>query len=334
MNLAPLRPFAILLLAVCAACAGPQPQAPLPEPPAPAPLPPPKVALVLGGGGARGFAHIGVLKMLDAQGLKPDLIVGTSAGSVAGALYAFGYNGFDLQQMAFDLDRATITDWSMFGKGLIRGDALQNFVNQAVRNKPIEQLPIPFACVATRVDTGQPVLFQRGNVGQAVRASSSVPGVFQPTAIGALEYVDGGLVSPVPVRYAKQLGATFIIAVDVATPPAGTATTGKLDTVMRTFEIMGQSLRDAELPQADVIIRPDLTGISSSNFETKSQAILQGERAALAAMPAIRAKLNERMSPTMPVRPLPAPMVAPAPTAATPPATLNPRASLPPPALN
>lgn len=322
-----LRAGWLLALALVAAC-GSAPTAPEPSPPVPQPLPPPKVALVLGGGGARGFAHVGVLKMLDTQGLRPDLIVGTSAGSVAGALYAAGYSGFDLQQMAFDLDRATIADWSMFGKGLIRGEALQGFVNQAVKNRPIEALGIPFACVATRVDTGQAVLFQRGNVGQAVRASSSVPGVFQPTTIGALEYVDGGLVSPVPVRYAKQLGATFIIAVDVATPPAGTATTGKLDVVMRTFEIMGQSLRDAELPQADVIIKPDLTGISSSNFESKQLAILQGERAALAAMPQIRARLAERMAP--PLLPLQA-----APPAAAGAATAAPQAlpSRPPPAL-
>ena len=296
----PTRVLACLLLILCAACATPPP-VPVVETPPPLP-PPPKVALVLGGGGARGFAHVGVLKMLDAQGLKPDLIVGTSAGSVAGALYAAGYSGFDLQEMAFALDRATIADWSMFGKGLIRGEALQNFVNQSVKNRPIEALDIPFACVATRVDTGQAVLFQRGNVGQAVRASSSVPGVFEPVVIGGAEYVDGGLVSPVPIRYARQLGADFVVAVDVSTPPANTATTGKLDLLMRSFEIMGQSIRAAELPQADVVIRPDLTGISSSNFESKQQAILQGERAALAAMPAIRARLAARMSPPLPTQ--------------------------------
>lgn len=322
-----LRAGCVLALALVAAC-GATPTAP--EPPSPIPQqapPPPKVALVLGGGGARGFAHVGVLKMLDTQGLRPDLIVGTSAGSVAGALYAAGYNGFDLQQMAFDLDRATIADWSMFGKGLIRGEALQSFVNQAVKNRPIEALGIPFACVATRVDTGQAVLFQRGNVGQAVRASSSVPGVFQPTVIGAVEYVDGGLVSPVPIRYAKQLGADFVIAVDVSTPPNSAATTGKLDVVMRTFEIMGQSIRDAELPQADVVIKPDLSGISSSDFESKQLAILQGERAALAAIPQIRARLAERMAPPL----LPAQTAAPAAS----PATAAPRTipSRPPPAL-
>ena len=274
---------------------------------------------MLGGGGARGFAHVGVLKMLDAQGLKPDLIVGTSAGSVAGALYAAGYNGFDLQQMAFALDRATLADWSMFGKGLIRGDALQAFITDAVKRRPIEQLQIPFACVATRVDTGQAVLFQRGSVGQAVRASSSVPGIFEPTRIGGHEYVDGGLVSPVPIRYARQLGADIVIAVDVSTPPNPAATTGKLDVLMRSFEIMGQAIRAAELPQADVVIKPDLTGITSANFETKQQAILQGERAALAAMPKIREVLGARLNPQLPARVPSPPLAAPA----APPPALN-----------
>lgn len=296
-----LLPVLALSLAACAA----QPPAPEPLPPPPPPKPL-KIALVLGGGGARGFAHVGVLKMLDAQGLKPDFVVGTSAGSVAGALYAAGFNGFDLQQMAFELDRATVADWSMFGKGLIRGEALQAFINKIAGNRSIEQLKIPFACVATRLDTGQGVLFQRGNLGMAVRASSSVPGVFQPTVINGIEYVDGGLVSPVPIRYAKQLGADFVIAVDVSTPPSSAATEGKLDVLMRTFDIMGQSIRAAELPQADVIIRPDLANITASNFETKQQAILQGERAAFAAMADIRAKLGARMAPPLVPAPVPA----------------------------
>ncbi|HEY0914127.1 MAG TPA: patatin-like phospholipase family protein [Solimonas sp.] len=321
MNTLPflLRGLGLALLLSLAGCNTPAPIPPPPveqPPPPPPPPPPPKVALVLGGGGARGFAHVGVLKMLDAQGLKPDMVVGTSAGSVAGALYAAGFNGFDLQEMAFALDRATVADWSMFGKGLIRGEALQNFINNAVKQKPIEKLKIPFACVAARLDSGEGVLFQRGNLGQAVRASSSVPGVFQPVQIGGHEYVDGGLVSPVPIRYARQMGATFIIAVDVSTPPAGTASEGKFDVLMRTFDIMGQSIRAAELPQADIIIKPDLGRITATDFESKQMAILQGERAALAAMPQIRDKLAARMSP--PVVPAPVPAVSPAPLTTTP----------------
>lgn len=279
------------LLTACASTPAPAPEASLP----PAPKPPPKIALVLGGGAVRGFAHIGVIKMLDALDIKPDLIVGTSAGSVAGALYAAGYDGFTLQEMAFDLDQSMVADWSVFGKGLIKGQALEDYINRAVGNKGIEQLKRPFACVATQLRSGQGILFQRGNVGMAVRASSSVPGVFEPVLINGVEYVDGGLVSPVPIKYARQLGADFIIAVDVASTPSREEADSKLAILLKTFTIMGQSIRDAELPLADVVITPKLDQIASTDFEGKHKAILAGERAALAALPQIREKLRAKI---------------------------------------
>jgi NTE family protein len=269
-------------------------------PPTPVPPKPPKIALVLGGGAVRGFAHIGVLKMLQSQGIVPDMVIGTSAGSVAGALYASGYSGYELQRIAFDLDKATVADVTLFGKGLLKGDALQNFINKAVGGKNIEDLKIPFACVATRLDTGEAVLFQRGNIAVAVRASSAVPGVFQPAIINGAEYVDGGLVSPVPVRYARQMGANFIIAVDVSSPPAKETSTGTMDILMRSYDIMGKSIRDLELPQADVLIRPDLSHVNSSELEGKHLAILEGEKAAEAQIPQIREKLRARMSAVAP----------------------------------
>lgn len=269
----------------------------LPTPPTPIPPKPPKIALVLGGGAIRGFSHIGVIKVLQAEGIVPDMVVGTSAGSVAGALYAAGLSGYDMQGIAFEIDKATVMDWSVFGKGMLKGEALQDFVNKAVGNKSIENLKIPFACVATRLDTGEAVLFQRGNVGTAVRASSSVPGVFEPVTINGVEYVDGGLVSPVPVRYAKQMGADFIIAVDVSSPPSAAPTTGKVDVLMRTFDIMGKSIRNWELPLADVLVRPDLSRVSSTDIEAKHQAILEGERAMQAAIPQLREKLRQRQLP-------------------------------------
>jgi NTE family protein len=291
-----IRVFAPLLLAsfvlALSACAMPSPQPP------PIDVKPPKIALVLGGGAVRGFAHIGVLKALQAQGIKPDIVVGTSAGSIAGALYAADLSGFDMQRIAFDLDKATVADVSLFGKGLLKGDALQNFINKIVSNKNIEDLSIPFACVATRLDTGEAVLFQRGNVGLAVRASSAVPGVFQPAIINGVEYVDGGLVSPVPVRYAKQMGAEFIIAVDVSSPPSQGSASGTVDVLMRSYDIMGRSIRDLELPLADIVIRPDLTHIRSGDLEGKHLAILEGERAAQAAIPQIKEKLQARMTTT------------------------------------
>lgn len=293
-----LRYGLLCLLGTLSACSTtPTTAPPAPEPVivAPPPPPPPKIALVLGGGAARGFAHIGVIKMLDALQIKPDLIVGTSAGSVAGALYAAGYDGFALQEIAFDLEQSMVTDWSLFGKGLIKGQALEDYINRAVSNKGIEQLKRPFACVATQMRTGQPILFQRGNVGRAVRASSSVPGVFEPVIINGEEYVDGGLVSPLPIRFAKQLGADFIIAVDVSSLASREEALGKLSMLLKTYTIMGQSIRDAELPLADVVITPKQDLITSTDFDSKHKAILAGERAALAAIPLIREKLKAKI---------------------------------------
>ena len=151
-------------------------------------------ALVLGGGAARGFAHIGVIKALEAQGIVPEIVVGTSAGSVVGSLYASGLNGFALQKTALAMDEATISDWALplFSKstGLLKGEALQSYVNKAVNNVPIEKLKLRFGAVATDLKTGQPILFSRGNTGMAVRASSSVPSVFQPVVIGNKSYVE------------------------------------------------------------------------------------------------------------------------------------------------
>ncbi len=252
---------------------------------------PPVVALALGGGAARGFAHVGVIKMLESQGIKFDLIIGTSAGSVVGALYASGINGFQLQEITFDLERAAFADWQFFNRGLLRGEKLQNFVNEKIGKRKIEQLPRRFAAVAAKLRTGEAVVFQTGDVGLAVRASSAIPGVFQPAIIDNDEYVDGGTVSPVPIRFARQLGADVVIAVDVSAPVEEAREDTTLGTVLKAFDIMGSSLRRTELPLADVVITPDVHGIRAADFESKQRAILAGEKSALAAMPAIRAAI-------------------------------------------
>lgn len=253
---------------------------------------PPKVALVLGGGAVRGFAHVGVIKVLEAQGITPDLVVGTSAGSVVGALYAAGFSGFELQKISFRLEEDSVGDWIIPDRGFIKGEALQNFINKVVRNQPIEKLRKPFAAVATDLQSGEMVVFQRGNTGQAVRASSSVPGVFQPVSINGREYVDGGLVSPVPVRVARKLGADVVIAVDISARPRYANIAGYTDILLQTFGIMGQAISSNELPDADVVIRPNTTGFGSADFEKKHEAIMEGEKAAQAALPLIRQKLQ------------------------------------------
>ena len=271
------------------------------EPPAattPAPAVPRKirVGLALGGGAARGFAHIGVIKALESHGIVPDLVVGTSAGSLVGALYAAGHNGQTLHKMAIEMDEGAISDWSVpffsGATGVIKGEGLQNYVNRAVHGQPIEKLKIPFGAVATDLKSGQPILFRRGNTGAAVRASSSVPGVFKPVRIGTVDYVDGGLVSPVPASYARKMGADFVIAVNISAQPEAQPASGAFEILLQTFAIMGQSLNQYELKQADIVIRPELATMKGSDFQNRSVAIAAGERAALAAMPELRRRLQ------------------------------------------
>lgn len=278
--------FATLLLGACTHASKP---APVVAPPmAPVKL---KIGLALGGGAAKGFAHIGVIKMLEASGIHPDVVAGTSAGSVVGALYASGMDAFALQQTAFGLDEAKIRDVRLFSGGLVQGQALQDYVNQLVHKQPIEQLKMSFAAVSTELETGTRTVFVRGNTGRAVRASSSIPGVFEPVEIHGKHYVDGGVVSPIPVDAARQLGADFVIAVDISAAPDGSNPQDMMGIVGQSIDIMGRQLAAQESARAEVLIRPDLRGIGPTDFEQKNQAILAGEKAALAAIPAIRAKL-------------------------------------------
>jgi NTE family protein len=259
----------------------------------PRPPRPPRIGLALGGGAARGFAHIGVIQVLEEAGIKPDLVVGTSAGSLVAALYAAGRSGAELGGLAQTMDEGAITDWSFPGRGVIRGEALARYVREQTAGRAIEQMRLPLGIVATDLDSGAPVLFQRGDAGAAVRASSAVPAVFQPVRIGTREYVDGGLVSPVPVRFARQMGAELVIAVDISTPPEGAATGDAIRMLLQTFAIMGRSISAYELRDAELVLRPRLQGVGSVDFAARSRAIAAGREAALAQLPALRLKLAE-----------------------------------------
>jgi NTE family protein len=256
----------------------------------------PIIGLALGAGAARGFAHVGVIKALESQGIRPDIVVGSSAGSVIAALLASGATGNELNRLALNLDEATIADWGLpfagrFG-GLIKGDALQNMVNREVQNKSIEQMRIPLGIVATDLQSGKGILFRSGNTGLAVRASCSVPGVFQPAVISGKEYVDGGLVAPVPVSYARQMGATLVIAVNISSEPVHQDASGTLGVLQQTISIMQRSINQHELKSADVIIQPHLLQMGGSDFRSRNAAILAGEVAAQEQIALIKEKLK------------------------------------------
>jgi NTE family protein len=302
-----LLTLAALALAGCStvpepAPAPPAPPAPPPAAPPPPPVPPPpprppRIGLALGGGAARGFAHIGVLQVLEEAGIRPDLVVGTSAGSLVAALYATGRSGESLKSLAVDLDESIFADWGFPGRGVLRGEALARFVRQQTGGRTIEQARLPLGIVATELGSGEPILFQRGDIGTAVRASSAVPAVFEPVAIGGKEYVDGGLVAPVPVRFARQMGAELVVAVDISAPPEANGTGDALRMLLQTFAIMGRSINQFELRDADVVLRPVLTGLSGADFSARRRAIEAGRAAATAALGALREKILARTRP-------------------------------------
>ena len=267
-----------------------------PDPMASAPLVltpprPPRIGLALGGGAARGFAHIGVIQVLEENGIKIDYVTGTSAGSLVAALYASGKSGSALAAMADNMDESAFTDWAFPGRGLIRGEALAKFVRENTGGRSIENMRVPLGIVATDLDNGQPILFQIGDPGVAVRASSAVPAVFTPVRIGSREYVDGGLVSPVPVRFARQMGAELVIAVDISAIPDGNATGDPMRMLLQTFAIMGRSINTFELREADVVMRPKLAGVSGADFSARKRSIQAGREVATTMLADLKARI-------------------------------------------
>jgi len=260
------------------------------QPPA-APSPPPmpaKIGLVLGAGASKGFAHIGVLKVLEANKIPIHLIVGTSVGSFAGSLYASGYDAFELQKLSFSIERTDIVDLILPDNGFIKGEKLEEYINKMVKNTPLERLKIPFYAVATDIQSGEEVIFGTGNTGTAVRASCSVPGVFRPVRIGDRMYVDGGVVSPVAVDAARKYGADVVVAVDISSSVDSPKPQGTIDTILQSINIMYSKLSANQLAKADVVINPKVGHISSSDFSKRHEAVLEGEKAATEAMPKVK----------------------------------------------
>jgi NTE family protein len=246
----------------------------------------PLVALALGGGGTRGFAHIGVIKALEQAGIVPDIVTGASSGAVVAALYAGGHAPVEMEKIALELNQGELLDFVLFGDGWIRGEALQAFVNRQVQDRPIEKLAKPFAVAVTEARSGRAAVFNRGDTGLAVRASASIPNLFIPPVINGEAYLDGGLTSPVPVRLARAMGADIVIAVDVSwfalmrgSDPEGMAQHGRSARYPHLV---------TELDAADIVVAPRTVRARMLDFAHKKTNIEAGEAAGRDALPRLR----------------------------------------------
>lgn len=254
----------------------------------------PRVALVLSGGSARAFAHLGVLRVLEREGLRPDLVVGSSAGAIVGALYASGLSVADIEVLAAAIDWPILIDIDPvktllggFGLGLANGDRLEAFLRQAIR-VPLQALPLAFVAVATDLNTGDTVLLNHGDTARALRASSAVPGLYEPVHSGDRLLGDGQVVSPLPVSAARALGAQVVVAVDVVYPPQHASLTNPVSLLFQTVTISTWRHLAAERTKADLLVRPDIAPARNLALSDREWLIAAGERAADAVMPALR----------------------------------------------
>ncbi|HSW24046.1 MAG TPA: patatin-like phospholipase family protein [Burkholderiaceae bacterium] len=250
----------------------------------------PIVALALGGGGLRGFAHLGVLRALDEAGIRPDIVVGTSAGAVVGAAYASGMTPEALASTARRLEVSSLIDFTLSGGGIMRGRRLATWVDALTAGVPIQAFPIRFAVVATDLHSGTPVLLDSGAAGAAIQASAAVPGVSVPVRYAGGHLVDGGVSSLVPVRAARAMGADLVIAVDIYCQGARAQGLGALAVVGRVMQTQNCLVAAPEMAEADVLIAPGVRVSGMSAKDEQEAAILAGYEAGRAAISAIKSK--------------------------------------------
>ena len=260
-------------------------------------LPKPKVALVLGGGAARGFAHVGVIRALEQEKIPVDIIVGTSVGSLIGAIYASNLNSFELEWTAFLLEKDSLFDYGIMNAftsmGLASGDKLEEFVRTKIPTPNIENLKLPFAAVATDLNRGTRVVLDRGSVAKAVHASSAIPGVFNPVNHQGRLLVDGGVMDNIPIAVAREKGADIVIAVDISENVANFNITNLVDVMLQAVNVMFNENVKYKKKEADVLISPQVGSVAMLDFTQKKRCMQAGIEATQKAMPEIRKKIEE-----------------------------------------
>lgn len=255
----------------------------------------PKIALVLGGGAARGFAHVGVIRVLEQEKIPIDLIVGTSVGSLIGAIYADTRSSFDLEFTAFKIEKEDIFDFSVFSSttGPVKGDRLEDFVQKKIKKANIEELAIPFVAVATNLNMGRQVVLDKGSIAKAVRASSAIPGVFTPLSYQNMTLVDGGVMNNVPVDVARAKGADLVIAVNIGKNVVNWNVTNIVDVTLQAVNIMANEISSFKMRDADILIEPNVSTVGMMDFTQKEYCIRAGMEVAAKALPEIRKKIEQ-----------------------------------------
>ena len=254
----------------------------------------PKVALVLGGGAARGFAHAGVIRALERAKIPIDIVVGANTGSLIGAIYADKKSGSDLETIALSLEERDIFDYNFINptQGFARGERLEDFISKRLGAKEIGELKLPFAAVATDIQNGEIVILQSGSIARAVHASSAIPGIFIPVSYQGKLLVDGGVLDNLPVDVARKMGSDVVIAVDLGEAAKAAPVSNVFENVVMSFYLMARQSTEARVKQADVVIRPKLSEVGWIDFSRKKEVFALGVQAAEQALPEIRKKLG------------------------------------------
>ncbi|MFB1081218.1 patatin-like phospholipase family protein [Jeotgalibacillus sp. JSM ZJ347] len=247
----------------------------------------PKIGLALGSGGSRGFAHLGVLKVMEREKIKIDYISGSSMGSLVGALYSAGHSLADMERLAVTFRSKYFMDLTVPKMGFISGDKFRQFVKLFTHHKNIEDLNIPLSIIATDLIKAEKVVFTTGPIDRAVRASTAIPGIFVPEKIDGKLLVDGGVIDRVPASVAKNMGADIVIGVDVAQVKKNAEITTIYDVIIQSIDILQTEIVNLKMSGADVLISPQVEQFSSKSFQHAKEIIQLGEEAAEAALPDI-----------------------------------------------
>lgn len=261
----------------------------------------PKIALVLGGGGARGFAHIGVFRVIEEEKIPIDLVVGTSIGSIAGAFYCAGASLDKLEELAKNITYKSISNFSipsivgmLISEELLTNAQIEDLLKNNIGDLRFEELKIPLICVATDLNTGERILLRNGSVAFAARASSTVPGLFKPVEYRQRYLVDGGLLENVPVGVAKLFDPDVIIAVPVSADITKNTTTSVFSILMQAIYIQGKAMDQENIAQADVLIHPDVGEMSAADIEHAFQTIDKGVAAAKESLKNIKMTIIDK----------------------------------------